>query len=178
MPFVGLCLLAIRTTCLFGCTHPSCGLLGCNPLCEHIFMMLVCSMHTLFHSVWWYACLACFMPFCLALFVSLHLCTFAYMFMHVSLCMLVYVIKLGSTISCGFTPILDTQDLESLLGTLFDSTRVSFILQYIGTMDIKSKPTFVPLGHTISLDNMYDFFFLVFPFVGFLCCLLSLLLVC
>ena len=109
----------------------------------------------------------------LSFFASLHLCTFAYMFMHVSLCMLVYVIKLGSTISCGFTPILDTQDLESLLGTLFDSTRVSFILQYIGTMDIKSKPTFVPLGHPISLDNMYDFFSLFFPlWASFVLCYL------
>ena len=68
---------------------------------------------------------------------------------------------------------LCTRDLESLLGTLFDSTRVSFILQYIGTMDIKSKLTFVPLGHPISLDNMYDFFSLFFPlWASFVLCYL------
>ena len=66
------------------------------------------------------------MPSCLALFVSLHLCTFTYMFMHVSLCMLVYVIKLGSMILCRFTLVLDTQDPESLLGTLFDNTCVVY----------------------------------------------------
>ena len=33
---------------------------------------------------------------CLALFVSLHLCTLAYMFMHAILFVLVYVIKLSS----------------------------------------------------------------------------------
>ena len=39
-----------------------------------------------FHPGWWHACLACFVPSRLALLVSLHLCTFAYMFMLTPLC--------------------------------------------------------------------------------------------
>ena len=93
---VGLCLLAFGTTWLFGHIRPSYGLFGCNHLWECIPVMLVCSMHTLFHPVWWSTCIACSVPSCLALFVSLHLCTFAYMFMHASLCVLVCVIKLSS----------------------------------------------------------------------------------
>ena len=62
---------------------------------------------------------------------------------------------------------LCTRGLESLLGTLFDSTHVSFILQYNGTMDIKSIPTFVPLGHPLLHDNMYDFFSLFFPLCAY-----------
>ena len=55
----------------------------------------------------------------LALLVSLHLCTLAYMFMHEFLCLLVSS-SLIPTISCGFTPVFDSQDPESLLGILLD----------------------------------------------------------
>ena len=53
-----------------------------------ISVMLVCLMDTSLHSIRWYACLAFFVPR-LAFFTSLHLCTFTYMFMHASLCVLV-----------------------------------------------------------------------------------------
>ena len=68
---------------------------------------------------------------CLAFFTSLHLCTFAYMFMHESL--LLVSSSLIPTISCKFTPIFDTRDPESLLGILLDGTGVVHtpILTYI-----------------------------------------------
>ena len=59
----------------------------------------------------------------LALFVSLHLCTFAYMFMHESLYVLVSSSLVPMTL-CGFTLVLDTRDLESLLGILLDGMYV------------------------------------------------------
>ena len=55
----------------------------------------------------------------LALLVSLHLCTLAYLFMHESLCLLVSL-SLIPTILCGFTLVFDTRDLESLLGILLN----------------------------------------------------------
>ena len=78
-------------------------------------MMSVCFMHTLspLRAMLCLPCLLCATH--LVLFVSLHLCTLAYMFMHESLCLLVSS-SLIPTISCRFTPNLDTQGLESLLG--------------------------------------------------------------
>ena len=121
-PFVGLCLSVFGATCLCGCIHPSYGLFGCNHLWDT--------------SPWcWFAwCIPLSAPcnvmldllaLCphLDLFVSLHLCTLAYMFMHESLCLLV-LSSLIPTISCGFTLVLDTRDPESFIGILLGGTCV------------------------------------------------------
>ena len=73
------------------------------------------------HEMLCLPCLLC--ATCLALFVSLHLCMLAYMFMHESLCVFVSLSLVPMT-SCGFTLVLNTRDLESLLGTLLDGTYV------------------------------------------------------
>ena len=52
------------------------------------------------------------------------ICTFVYMFMHASLCVLICVIKLSSYDLVRVHTVFDTQDPESLLGTLFDDTCV------------------------------------------------------
>ena len=57
------------------------------------------------------------------LFVSLHACL---LLMHESLCLLVSSSVIPTT-SCGFTPVLDTRNLESLLGILPDGTCVVHI---------------------------------------------------
>ena len=125
-PFVGLCLSVFGATCLCGCIHPSYGLFGCNHLWDT--------------SPWcWFAwCIPLSAPcnvmldllaLCphLDLFVSLHLCTLAYMFMHESLCLLV-LSSLIPTISCGFTLVLDTRDPESFIGILLGGTCVIILL--------------------------------------------------
>ena len=62
----------------------------------------------------------------LALLVYLYLYTLAYMLMHESLCLLVSSSVIHTT-SCGFTPVLDTRNLESFLGILLDGTCVVHI---------------------------------------------------
>ena len=98
-------------------------LIGMWPLLRYISVMLVCLMHTLslLRSMVCLPCLLCATR--LALIVSFHLCTLAYMFMHESLCLLVSS-SLIPTISCRFTPVFDTQDPNYLLGILLDGTCV------------------------------------------------------
>ena len=62
--------------------------------------------------------------------------------------------SLFPTISCGFTPVFDTRDPKYLLGKKYLMACVSSILQSNGTMDTRSKPTFVLLRHPILFDNM------------------------
>ena len=82
-------------------------------------------MHTLslLYAMLCLPCLLCATH--LVLLVSLHLCRLAYIFMHESLCLLVSS-SLIPTISCGFTPDLDTQDLKSFLGFFLDGMCVVF----------------------------------------------------
>ena len=138
---VGLCLLAIGTTWLFGHIRPSYGLFGCNH-CENV-------------SPWcWFArCIPSSTPcddllallaLCHPVWLSLFLCIFAHL--PICSCMRLYVClfvssSLVPTISYGFTLVLDTRDPESLLETLLDGS----ILQSHWTMDARSKPTFCPL---------------------------------
>ena len=68
MPSVGLCLSVFGATCLRGCIPP---------LVRHIFVMLVCLIHTFLCFVrCCYACLACFVP---PVQLSLLLCIFAHL---------------------------------------------------------------------------------------------------
>ena len=118
MPYVGLCLLVFEATCLCGCIYPSYGLFGCNYLWTSLWCRF--AQHIPFPSLYamiYLPCLLCAIR--LALFVSLHLCMLAYMFIHRSLCLLVSS-SLIPTISCGFIPVFDTRDPESLLGILLD----------------------------------------------------------
>ena len=114
-------------------------------------MMPVCFMHTLspLRTMIYLPCLL--MPL-LAFFVSMHLCTLAYMFMHES-CLLVSS-SLVPTISCGFILVFDTRDPRSLQ-ELCLMARMSSILQHNGTMDTRSKATFVLLRHHLLFDNMF-----------------------
>ena len=73
------------------------------------------------HSVWCYACLACFVP---PVWLSLLLCIFTRL--PTWPCMSPCLSNLIPTISCGFTPAFDTQDPESFLGILFDRTCVFY----------------------------------------------------
>ena len=88
VPFVGLCLLVFGAICLYDCILPLCGLFWCNCLWDI--------------SPWcWFAwgiplsalCdnMLALLALCprLSFFTSLHLCTFAYMFMDASLRVLV-----------------------------------------------------------------------------------------
>ena len=144
-------------------------------------MISVCLMHTLSSL-----CAMLCLPYLLgtprwALFVSLHLCTLAYMFMHESLCVLMSS-SLVPTTSCRFTPILDTRDLESLQEFCLMAC-MSSMLQSHGTMNTRSKPTFVHLGHPLFFDNM-DIFphwlsLIVCPFACFFSnCFFACLLAC
>ena len=92
-------------------------------LVRHISMMLVCLIHTFLRLVrWCYACLACFVPpiwLSLLLYIFARLPTYSCM----GPCLLVSS-SLIPTISCGFTPVFDTEVLESFIGILFDDTCV------------------------------------------------------
>ena len=108
----------------------------------------------------------------LALFVSLHLCTLVYMFMHEFLCLLVSS-SLIPTISCGSVPIFDTRDLESLLGILLNGMCVIHTL--ISWNYGHPIQTYIcPPRNPFLFDNM-----LVCPLSGFLCnvslCMISFL---
>ena len=105
--------------------------------------------------------LPCLLMPLLAFFVSMHLCTLAYMFMHES-CLLVSS-SLVPTISCGFILVFDTRDPRSLQ-ELCLMARMSSILQHNGTMDTRFKPTFVLLGHHLLFDNIFSC-----PFVCLAC---------
>ena len=89
------------------------------PLMSHIFMMLVCLVLTFLYSV---QCYACFVPL---VWLSLLLCIFAHLptYSCMSPCLLVSS-RLIPTILCGFTPIFDTWDPESHIGSLLDGTCV------------------------------------------------------
>ena len=120
--FVDLCLLAFGTTCLLGHIRPVVASLDVT-ICENV-------------SPWcWFArcipfstpCddLLALLALCHPVWLSLFLCIFAHL--PICSCMCLYVClfmssSLVPTISCGFTPILDTRDPESLLGTLLDGT--------------------------------------------------------
>ena len=89
-----------------------------------------CEMHLHdagFHSMRWCACLACLSPCWLYLFLC---------------------------ISMHYSCLLVSSSLVSL-GTLLDGMRVSSILQHNGTMDIRSKRTFVLLGHHLLFNNKF-----------------------
>ena len=110
----------------------------------------------------------------MASFVSLHFCILVYMFMNVSLyaCSCHQALFL-LIISCGFALVF-VHKISSPFRKLCLVAHVSSILQYNGTLDIKSKPTFVLLGHPLFLYNMLVCPFvclllLVCPFVCFLC---------
>ena len=90
----GLCLLVFGATCWCGCNRPFCGLFGCNCLWECILVILFFLTHTL-SPLRVMSCLPCLLCATrLAFFASLHLFTYAYMFMHKSL--LACVIKPNS----------------------------------------------------------------------------------
>ena len=93
--------------------------------------------------MWWYASLACLCPLCLSLF----LCIFARL--------LAYVIKPSSYYLVQVHTCLWYTRPWVPSGTLLDGTRVSSILQHNGTMDTRSKPTFVLLGHHHGLDLVW-----------------------
>ena len=125
---------------------------------RHIFVILVCLIHTFIFSVQWcYACLACFVP---PIWLSLLLCIFA----HLPICSCMSPCLLMSshlipTISCGFTPVFDTRDPESFIGILFDGTCVvhtPISWNYGYTVQTYICPPRTP----ILFDNM-----LVCPFV-------------
>ena len=82
-------------------------------------MMLVCLVLTFLYSV---QCYACFVPL---VWLSLLLCIFAHLptYSCMSPCLLVSS-RLIPTILCGFTPIFDTRDPESHIGSLLDGTCV------------------------------------------------------
>ena len=86
---------------------------------SHIFMMLVCLVLTFLYSM---QCYACFVPL---VWLSLLLCIFAHLptYSCMSPCLLVSS-RLIPTILCGFTPIFDTRDPESHIGSLLDGTCV------------------------------------------------------
>ena len=79
------CFVPPMGLCLYGCICSSYGLFECNHLGEHIPVMLVCLMHTLF-PLRVMLCLPCLLYATrLAFFTSLHLYTFSNMFIHESL---------------------------------------------------------------------------------------------
>ena len=89
-------------------TSPWCRFAWCTPF--------LCSMRC-------YACLACFVP---PFWLFLLLCIFARL--SICSCMSPYLLMssiLIPTSSCGFTPVFDTWDPESLLGILLDGTYVA-----------------------------------------------------
>ena len=96
-PSVGLSLLVFRATCL--CLAASVSLVACLDVTAsetHLrdVGVLDAYLPPLHAMILCLPCLLCATH--LALFVSLHLCTLAYMFMHESLCVLVCVIKFSS----------------------------------------------------------------------------------
>ena len=146
-------------TCLslgpLACVVASVPLMDCLDVtaCEtHLRDVGVCLVHTFLHSMrWWYACLAYFVP---PFWLSFLLCVFSCL--PTCSCMSLYLLMSSSLIPiilCKFTPVFDTRDSESLIGILFDGTCIIHTQSH-RTMDIRSKPTFVLLGHPILFDNM------------------------
>ena len=116
---MGLCLLVIGATCL--CVIASVPLVvyldvtTCETHLCHVGVLDTCLF--LLRAM---LCLLC--ATCLAFFTSLHFCCLPTCSC-ISPCLLVSS-SLIPTISCGFTPIFDTQEPESLLGVLFNGTCV------------------------------------------------------
>ena len=116
---MGLCLLVIGATCL--CVIASVPLVvyldvtTCETHLCHVGVLDTCLF--LLRAM---LCLLC--ATCLAFFTSLHFCC-----LPTCSCISPYLLVSSSlipTISCGFTPIFDTQEPESLLEVLFNGTCV------------------------------------------------------
>ena len=128
----------------------------CVITCSTPFMLALLGLD---HLVW------------LSLF-CLHLCIFIYLFMYVSSCAcLCHQAQFLPITSCQFTPIFVRQIL-SPFQELCSMAQISSVLQYNGTMDIKSKPTFVLLGHPLLLVCLITCLFA--PLSTFFPCLLVL----
>ena len=163
-------------TCLFGCIHPFGGLFGCGYVlhlhdvwaCLLLAFFLFClalhfscqpfglpyNMLTLpLYVITCSLCFLCDILFgLLCLFASLHVCL--YVHANVFVCLFV---SSSLVLTCGFVQVhtrLCTQNPESLQEFCL-MAHVSSTLQYNGTLDTKSKPTFVLLGHPLLLDNMF-----------------------
>ena len=102
-------------------------LFGCNHLWDASPWCRFPLCISFLRSMRWCACLACLSPCWLYLFLC---------------------------ISMHYSCLLVSSSLVSL-GTLLDGMRVSSILQHNGTMDIRSKRTFVLLGHHLLFNNKF-----------------------
>ena len=157
MPSVGLYLLVFGATCLCGYIYPSCGLFGYNHLWD-TSLILVCLMHTL-SSLHALLCLPCLLYAThLAFFTSLHLCMFAYMFMHESLLACVikpnsYYLVLVHTHFWYVRPQVPCRNFAWWHVSILKSHRI---------MNTRSKPTFVLVEHPLLFDNIF-----VFPRLAF-----------
>ena len=96
------------------------------------------------------ALLACNPIGFLCFYASLHGCLHVHEWV-----LLAYVIKLSSYYLVRIHTRLWYMRPRVPSGTLLDGTHMLSILQHNGTMDTRSKPTFVLLGHHLLFDNMF-----------------------